>query len=143
MFTLFMILLFINFVNEKIIFIGIALIATFLPDIDSGFSSLGKQMVSQPVQLLTKHRGIMHSLSFAILISIALAFYFPVLSFGFFIGYGVHILADSFTKDGVQPFWPLRMKSSGFIATGGRIEETIFFSMIFINAAMFFATLVF
>ena len=52
---------------------------------------------------------------------------------GFFIGYSIHLILDSFTRDGIQPFWPLKTRSSGFIASGGRIEETLFFSLILLD----------
>ena len=143
MFAIFGIILFINFVNDKFIFVGLFILATFLPDMDAGFSTLGKRAISKPIQLITRHRGILHSFSFLIAVSIVLSMYWPVASLGFFMGYAIHILCDSFTKDGVQAFWPLKAKSSGFIATGGRIEETIFISMIFINIAMVFIVFIF
>ena len=136
-FAIFAILLFVNFVNDKFIFIGLFIIATFLPDMDAGFSTLGKKAISKPIQLFTRHRGIMHSITFAVFISLIISIYFPVASLGFFIGYSLHILADSFTKDGVQPFWPFRARSSGFILTGGKLEESIFFFMIFANISLF------
>ena len=81
--------------------------------------------------------GVFHSFSFAILISIVLAIFIPVLSLGFFAGYSIHLISDSFTREGIQPFWPFRVKSSGFIASGGKIEETLFFSLMVIDVILF------
>lgn len=136
-FAIFIILLFVNFVNDKSIFIALFIIATFLPDIDGGFSTLGKKAISKPIQLFTRHRGLMHSLTFAVFLSLIISIYWPVASLGFFMGYALHILADSFTKEGVEPFWPFKARSSGFILTGGKLEESIFFFMIFANIGLF------
>ncbi len=143
MIAIFAIILFVNSVNDKLVFVSLVLLTTFLPDIDSGFSSLGRKAISKPIQMMTRHRGILHSFSFVVLVSIILAIYWPIASLGFFMGYALHILGDSFTKDGVQAFWPLKVKSSGFIATGGRIEESIFFFMILIDIILFLIVFLF
>ena len=142
MFALLLIILFLNSINNKWIFTGMLLIATVLPDLDSGFSSYGRHLIFRPLQFFVKHRGIIHSLTFAVLLSILLAVYWPVASFGFFLGYSVHLICDSFTKEGIRPFWPSKFRSKGLIATGGRIEESLFFSLIFINIVLFFAVFV-
>jgi len=142
MFALLLIIVFFNFVNNKWIFIGMVMIGTVLPDIDTGFSSYGRHLIFRPLQFFVKHRGIIHSLTLAVILSVLLAVYWPVVSFGFFVGYCVHLICDSFTKEGIKPFWPLKIRSSGFIATGGRIEESLFFSLIFIDIILFFAVFV-
>ena len=141
-FAVLMILLFLEHINNKFIFIGMVLIATILPDLDSGFSSYGRHLIFRPLQWFTKHRGVIHSFSFCILISILLAIFWPIASLGFFVGYSIHLVCDSFTKEGIQPFWPLKSKSYGFITSGGRIEESLFFSLIFIDIILFFIVIV-
>jgi len=141
-FAVLMILLFLEHINNKFIFIGMVLIATILPDLDSGFSSYGRHLIFRPLQWFTKHRGVIHSISFGAFASILLAIFWPIASLGFFIGYSVHLVCDSFTKEGIQPFWPLKTKSSGFIASGGRIEESLFFSLIIVNLVLFFIMIV-
>ncbi len=47
--------------SDKLIFIAVALVATMIPDIDTGFSTLGRFQASRAVQFLVKHRGIFHS----------------------------------------------------------------------------------
>lgn len=142
MFGIFAVLLFLGHVSNKLFFIGAVLVATILPDLDSGFSSWGRHLVFRPLQFFTKHRGIIHSFTTAAVLSIIIAIWWPVVSFGFFLGYCVHLLVDSFTFEGVQPFWPFEWKSKGFIHSGGRIEETIFLTMIFVNVLLFFAVVV-
>jgi inner membrane protein len=141
-FAVFLIILFFKHVTSPWIFALMVVVATILPDLDSGFSSFGRHLIFRPLQLLTKHRGIVHSFSFAILASIVLAIFWPVLSLGFFVGYSVHLILDSFTKDGIQPFWPFRIRSSGFITSGGRIEDTLFFTLIILDIVLFFGVFV-
>jgi len=138
MFAIFMIILFMQQVENQFLFILMVMIATVLPDLDSGFSSYGRHMIFRPLQFFVKHRGIVHSFTAAVLLSVLMAVFYPVLSFGFFIGYSVHLICDSFTREGIQPFWPLKARSSGFIRTGGKIEESLFFSLIFVDIIMFF-----
>src|SRR4030042_2278338 len=141
-FAVFLIILFFGHVIHPWIFTAMVLAATILPDLDANLSSFGRHLIFKPLQLLTKHRGIVHSFSFAILISIILAVFWPILSLGFFLGYSVHLICDSFTRQGIQPFWPLKAKSYGFIASGGRIEETLFFTLIILNIFLFFGTFI-
>ncbi len=137
-FAALIIILFLNHINNKFVFILMVLIATIIPDLDSGFSSYGRHLIFRPLQIFTKHRGIFHSFTFAVFVSILLGIFWPVASLGFFIGYSVHLVCDSFTKEGIQPFWPFKARSSGLISTGGRIEESLFLSLIIINIVLFF-----
>jgi len=137
MFGILMIIIFIMHVNNKIVFPIMVIIATILPDLDTGFSTLGKKWYAKPFQIFVKHRGVIHSLTTAVVISVIIAIFFPIASLGFFIGYSVHIITDSFTKEGVQPFWPLKTKSRGFIRTGGKVEDSVFLGMILINIVVF------
>tara|TARA_Y100000310_G_C20597240_1_gene771152 strand:+ start:978 stop:1430 length:453 start_codon:yes stop_codon:yes gene_type:complete len=137
-FAVLMIILFLEHVNHKFTFALLVLIATVLPDLDSGFSSWGRHLIFRPLQFFTKHRGIIHSFTFGVLVSVILAFFWPIASLGFFIGFSVHLICDSFTVDGIKPFWPLKMKSSGFIRSGRRVEESLFFGLIFVDVVLFF-----
>ncbi len=135
-FGVLMIVLFVQHVNDKLIFVGMVLLATVLPDLDSGFSSWGRHLIFRPLQFFVKHRGVIHSFTTGIVLSVLLAFFWPVASLGFFIGYSVHLICDSFTKEGIQPFWPLRARSKGFIATGGRIEDSLFVFLVLVDAVL-------
>ncbi len=142
-FGILMIILFLNYVNDKLIFIGMILLATVLPDLDSGFSSWGRHLIFRPLQFFVKHRGIIHSFTFGVLVSVVLAVFWPVVSLGFFLGYSVHLICDSFTKEGIQPFWPLRVRSKGFISTGGRIEDSLFVFLVLFDAVLIVLVLIF
>lgn len=141
-FAVFLIILFFQNVSDKFVFIGMVLIATIIPDLDTGYSSFGRHAIFAPLQFFVKHRGIIHSFTTGVLLSVLVAIWWPVASLGFFLGYSVHIMIDSFTKDGVQPFWPFSWKSRGPIVSGGRIEESLFLTMIFVDFMLFFVLIV-
>jgi membrane-bound metal-dependent hydrolase YbcI (DUF457 family) len=131
--VIFAMLLFIQHVNHQILFVFVTLIATLLPDVDSAFSTLGKGKAFRIIQFFVAHRGPIHSFSFCVVISVLLALFVPILSFGFFLGYGVHLFVDSFTKEGIVPFWPYPKKSSGPLKTGGLMESSIFLIFVLID----------
>lgn len=142
-FAFLMIILFVKHVNNQLIFITMVLIATILPDLDTGFSSWGRHWIFRPLQFFVKHRGIFHSLTTATLLSILFAVFWPIGSLGFFVGYSVHIFLDSFTREGIQPFWPLKAKSYGFISSGGRIEDSLFVFLILVDVILIILAFVF
>ena len=143
MFGIFAIILMISFVNDKIIFVIIALIATIIPDIDHSDSKLGRKLIFRPFQFFIRHRGMVHSFTIAIFISILIAIFFPIVSLGFFLGYSVHLLCDSFTREGIEPFWPFDYKTHGYLRTGEKYEEILFVFMIAVNLVLFAITLLF
>jgi len=142
-FSFLAIILFFQHVNNKIIFVSMVIVATIFPDLDSGFSSWGRHWIFKPLQFFVKHRGMIHSFTTAVVLSLILAYFLPTASLGFFIGYSVHLIIDSFTKEGVQPFWPFKSRSKGFIRTGGKVEESLFFSLILVDLIVFFLVFIF
>lgn len=135
--TLFFILLLISVVEHKVIFFVFAVLATYVPDIDSRYSSLGRRRIARILQFFTKHRGITHSFTFLILIAFLIALFFPKVSLGFFVGYASHLIADSFTKEGIRPFYPLKVVSRGGVTTGGIFEKGILYSFIAVDILIF------
>jgi inner membrane protein len=115
--------------NNHYIFFTIILIASILPDIDHTRSKISSKIPIIPslLQFLTKHRGIFHSLPFAVFLAIVINYYNRESAIGFLIGYLSHLLADSLTISGINflhPFSQLRLK--GFIKTGGLLEVFLF-----------------
>ena len=131
------ILYLVNSVNYKILFVFGVLIATILPDVDSTQSFLGRRWYLRPFQWVTKHRGMFHSLSFCFVLALLISFFYPLLAFPFFLGYGVHLLADSMTIEGIRPFWPNKNIVHGNITTGGRKEKIIFYVFIILDVLLF------
>lgn len=119
-------LVLINNVNYKFLFLPIILIASILPDIDVPNSRIGNRWYFRPIQLFVNHRGIIHSFSLCVALSILVALVFPVAALPFFAGYSVHLFADSFTVEGIKPFWPLGTEVKGSVRVGGKMEEGIF-----------------
>jgi len=133
------ILLLVSKVEHQLIFIIVTLIATFIPDIDSRFSDIGRKKISRILQFFTKHRGITHSFVFLIIITGILVFVFPIIALGFFLGYGLHLFADSFTKEGITPFHPFsKIKATGGIVTGGKTELGVLFILVKLNGIIIF-----
>jgi membrane-bound metal-dependent hydrolase YbcI (DUF457 family) len=135
--SMLVILLFLPHISNKFLFIGFGLLATFLPDIDSGFSTLGKNRGMKVLQVFTRHRGFIHSFTFCIMLSVLLAIFWPAACLGFFLGYSLHLFADSFTPEGVTPFWPYKGISKWYLKTGSRIETTFFISLAALDLLVF------
>lgn len=121
------------------------------PDIDERHSKVTKKfwIVGWIVSRLSKHRGLFHSLLFALLVSGALYYFFSILNgiFGFhltrgtgsallkeikllaawfFVGYVSHLLLDSFTPQGVMWLAPLtKKKIRGKVRTGFLGEKVL------------------
>lgn len=135
--------LFLTYLQHKILFIAIVLFATMLPDIDMVNSYIGKKakIITQIINFFSKHRGFFHSLTFTLILSAVLLLISPFIALGFFTGYSMHILADSFTIQGIEPFWPLKQKISGVIKTNGITEKILFFVFLALDAIFLFAYL--
>ena len=110
---------------------------TSLPDIDSAHSFFGKRWFLRPLQLITKHRGMLHSFTLCILLSFLFAFILPILSLPLFVGYSSHLLADSTTIEGITPFWPSQKKITGALRTGGKREIFLFYGLLGVSLVLF------
>lgn len=128
-----LVLIFLPYVNYKWVFVPVLLIAAMIPDIDSGGSKIGHKLYLRPLQWFIKHRGLIHSFTFCIFVSILLALIIPILAFPFFLGYASHLFSDSFTLEGIQPFWPARIISNGLVRTGGKMEYSVFVVFVLID----------
>jgi inner membrane protein len=102
------------------------LLATAFVDIDVGSSKVGNRWYFRPLQWITKHRGALHGLFFALLLSLIVGSINLWAGFGFFVGYIAHLFLDCFTKGGVGLFWPFRFKIKGFVRSGGIVEDVVF-----------------
>ncbi len=130
-------LYFLPHVEHKLLFIPIVIIASLLPDIDSVSSSMGSMRFFRPVQMMVNHRGFFHSYTFCIAVTLALTFFYPISALPFFLGYSFHLLADSFTVNGIKPFPPFKAESKGMIRTGSKVEQGILFVFVMIDVVLF------
>ena len=106
--------------------LGFILLATAFVDIDIKNSKFGNRWYFRPLQWLTKHRGFLHSLVSALILSLVVGGVNLWAGFGFFVGYISHLFLDCWTKSGIKLFWPFNWKIKGFIKSGGIIEQVIF-----------------
>jgi inner membrane protein len=141
--TLCLALFFVPYVKWPLMFLLIALLATYIPDIDSKNSKIGNHWYLRPFQWLAGHRGFVHSFSFLVLITVALALFLPYVALPFFLGYSSHLVADSFTVEGIMPFYPLNRRSSGNITTGGINEFNVFVLFVVIDGLLFLGSISF
>ena len=137
--TLFFVLILFSSVENKVVFVVVALIATFIPDIDTKFSKLGKRKVFRPLQFFVSHRGFLHSFIFLALISLIFYLFLPIVMLGFALGYGLHLLVDSFTIQGIKPFYPFKYRIRWRIKTGGRLETVVLVCFLIADLLLLFS----
>ena len=141
-FAIFIFLIFFNFLEMniygKIVFGIFLLIATIFVDIDSSKSKLGSCWIFRPIQLFFSHRGMIHSLAVALILSLLIYFFNSFAGIGFFVGYVCHLFLDFFTKRGIFIFWPIFRKKFCLIgmSSGGIIEEIIFVLLLLCDVFM-------
>src|SRR3989344_547716 len=125
----FFMLFFMHKVVHVWVYFVVFLIATLLPNATSILSLKGFKVLNQ-AKGLVKKRGMLHSFTLCFIITFLLAWFLPTAAFPFFLGYGVHLLADSWTVEGIRPFWPLKYESKGKLRRDGSVENTLFYSFI-------------
>lgn len=121
-----------------IISAGVAGVGALLPDIDSPYSKIGRKVPILP-KLLTitvGHRGLLHSLPGAIIVSLLLAAVAKIFLPGTFTGllalvmagYLSHLFMDLFTSRGCPLLWPLPIRFRlPIIHTGSPAERLVVF----------------
>ena len=125
-------LLLMPFINmgNKYIFFGVVLIGALLPDIDSPNSKISSKIPIIPrlLNIFTKHRGILHTLLFAFIISGVVWFFIShIYAAALLIGYISHLVIDGFTMAGINFLHPVaKLHLSGFIETGTFSEILLF-----------------
>ncbi len=140
-----LILFWINVVSvpNKILFLLFVILGTIIVDIDSKKSFVGKIILFRPLQWVFSHRGMFHTILFAVLFSLVVAFFDRWLGVAFAFGYISHILLDCFTPAGVRLFWPLWDGKIGFGVRSGVLIEEILFVLLLLADVILFGKLVF
>jgi inner membrane protein len=114
-------------IGSPLLFFIFLILATSFVDIDSRKSKIGKKWYFRPLQWFVRHRGMVHSLFFAILLSLIIAGVHQWAGIGFFVGYLSHLFMDILTKQGIGIFWPLSNWKIGlWVRSGGVVEEILF-----------------
>ncbi|QQG39126.1 MAG: metal-dependent hydrolase [Candidatus Woesearchaeota archaeon] len=132
-------LLSLKFVNPSslVIYFLFVLLGALIPDLDEPQSKLGRKfpISSNVIKLLFGHRGIVHSVFVAVLVSWLIWILIgKIYGIGLFLGYLSHLIGDSLTVQGVNFLWPFKLHIRGFIKTGGLIEYVllVFFVLVII-----------
>jgi len=116
------------------VFIGFVLIGALLPDIDQPNSKISNKIPFVPrlISFLSKHRGVFHSIFFAVLIPGLVWFFLsPIYGTALFIGYLSHLIIDGFTKTGINFLHPIAsLHLNGFIETGSHAELIVFIGIL-------------
>ena len=108
-----------------------------LPDIDTMHSHVGRFVLLRPLQWLTKHRGVMHSLAGCAGATAGVALIAEQAALPFLLGYATHLVADALTREGIPLLWPARVHFRGFLRTGGMVEQAIFGVVCAIDVFLF------
>ena len=113
---------------------GLALLGSLMPDVDTPESKLGRQVgiLSRLFRFLAGHRGIFHSAFAAVFFAAIVWIVFgPTYGTAMFIGYASHLLIDGFTKSGINYLHPITtFRISGFIVTGGMSENLLLVGIV-------------
>jgi len=135
----YLLLLHYNIINSSFAGVIILIFAILIPDIDSETSKLGKKI--KPISHSFKHRGFFHSLLFGILMIGIFYYSNSNLYLEFIIGYFSHLLLDLFNYKTVQLFWPLKIKTKGFIKTNSFTEKLISIFLLVVDVFLVFCIL--
>ncbi|MBU0466993.1 MAG: metal-dependent hydrolase [Nanoarchaeota archaeon] len=124
--------------SNKWAFLAIVLISSVLPDIESGFSAPKRhRLLSFQQTKWVFHRNfLIHTYTILIPLTIVFTFFYPTMAFPFFLGYSFHLFLDTFSPQGIRPFWPLKGKSTGSIVPGGRIDKVLFYVFVIFDFAL-------
>ncbi|PIZ51474.1 hypothetical protein COY27_03725 [Candidatus Woesearchaeota archaeon CG_4_10_14_0_2_um_filter_33_13] len=115
------------------LFLLFVLLGSVLPDIDDGKSKIKKAsgIIGSVISFLFKHRGILHSLIFALVLFVLLSLWDIYYAWALLIGYTSHLVGDVITPMGIQLFYPFsRWKIRGPIRVGKFGEWIILFGLV-------------
>lgn len=122
-------------VENKTVFILIAILFSIFPDIDYPKSKIGRKQktISFLLKFLFGHRGMIHSIWIPVLLfSVLLLFNINIIvGIAVLIGYLSHLFLDMLTNEGIRPFYPLYgRRIRGFIRTNSLFEIIIFLAIV-------------
>ena len=118
-------------VNNFILFFLFLFLGAGFYDIDHNKIKFGINFFSRIITFFSKHRTIFHSLFFGVILTYLLFRFNRDSGIGFFLGFLSHIISDSFTKQGINFFYPFeKFTLSGFIKTGSFLETILFYFFV-------------
>lgn len=118
-----------------LVYAGVVLISSLLPDIDCATAKLGKRI--KVISYVFEHRGVFHSAwpliimlflilnnNNQILISVMIAS---------IMGYTSHLLLDMLTPQGIRLLYPSKLKIRWFIEVGSFVEKIICTALLIVD----------
>lgn len=117
-------------IQNSLLFLVVVAFFSVFPDIDSYHSKIGGKVkpISFILNLLFGHRGFIHSLLFGFIVYGGAYFLFgSTWAAATFIGFGSHLLLDSFTPDGTRPLFPFRTQINGVVRSNTIVDYALFF----------------
>jgi len=124
------------FVEMPLFVLVFVLLGAVFVDVDIKNSSFGNRWYFRPLQWVVKHRGVLHSLFFGVLLSLILGSVNLWVGFGFFVGYVSHLFLDCWTKSGVRLFWPFKYRVKGFVRSGSWVEDVVFVLLMLVDIGL-------
>jgi len=124
-----------NFLNieNKILFVAIALFFSLFPDIDESRSKIGRKnkLISKIINFFFGHRGFIHTIYVPLIIFVLFNLINVEFAYATLIGYFSHLFGDALTKAGIRPLYPLlNIRINGFLKTGSFSEKLIFLTFL-------------
>ena len=121
------------------VFLAIVVFASLLPDIDSD-SFISKKLRLRFLRHFFKHRGFFHSIipMIILMIIVFLITGNPYYSLAVLIGFGSHLIFDSFTKGGIAFFWPHKLRIRGRLKVGGLFDWALFLLFVVLDVLLIF-----
>lgn len=121
-------------IQNKLLFVLIALFFSVFPDIDNTKSKIGKEnkLISRIINFFFGHRGFFHTIYPPLILFFIFYNINNELGTAVLVGYISHLFIDGMTKNGIRLFYPLiNRKINGFFKTNS-ISEKIFFLIVFL-----------
>ena len=134
-----------NDTGNALVFTGVALFGSFLPDLDHPRSAIAQSNLFRPIswgaRQFTQHRGALHTLAAAVLIGFASVSVIPgILGIALAWGYVSHLLADYCTVQGVPLFAPFireKFRLPIFAVRTGSFGEYLYMAIIVAGSALY------
>lgn len=128
-------LYFLPHVQNEILFFVVVIASSLIPDIDNFLFPNKIRIIN--AQKTGFFKKILRTYLTPIIISLVLAFFYPILALPVFLGYSFTLSLETFSSEGIHPFWPIsKKKSSGRITPGGKIDATLFYIFVLFDIAL-------
>src|SRR3989338_10015020 len=123
-------------IDNRLLFILIAILFSIFPDIDERKSKIGKKykFASRIINFLFGHRGFFHSIYIPLILYAVFYNINAEIGIAISVGYFSHLFMDAITKHGIRPLYPIiNIKINGPIKTNSLFEKILFLIILFFD----------